>query len=199
MGDNTEMNHSVLYDYTDAMQQELAEYLPEGSKYFRCGYKPVQVERSGFYNFNYFLAISLIGRLYLPDTKQMSDYKKGVIVLSQNLDLSHREIKTLRKKFKCGLKKRCYVFITPYTCGKIINEIVNFLEAKKKEPAVQKFLSGKEGTLYRTVLMKDQYAAVKDAYVSDCNNPHIRTRWSNNKSKKVEATYTELSNITKQV
>ncbi|GEM_PF-4570505 len=197
MSDIVELSQSELNDYADAMQQELTEYLPEGSKYFRCGYRPAQMEQSCYYNFNYFVALSLIGRFYMSDRKKMSDYKKGILVLAQNLTLSHREVKALRKKFKCGLKRKAYVFVTPYTCGKIINEIVRLLEDKKEQPAVQKFLSENEGMLYRTVLIGNQYDAVKDAVVSDQNNPHVRTRGSKKKSKKVEATYTELSHITK--
>lgn len=91
---------------------------------------------------------------------QNSDYHKGVVYISDALGISKRQVKILRKKVKHG---NGYWFKIPYTTAAIIKKIINKLRETEQEEYVSSFLKKCNSTVYREILIPDQFEAIKAA------------------------------------
>lgn len=92
-----------MSSYTDTERHAIAEagkfdaddILAFGPHYFSCGWK-----KETYYNFNYVVAIALVGKLYGDRESKNSDYHKGVEYIADAVGVSKRQVKILRKKVK---------------------------------------------------------------------------------------------------
>lgn len=71
-----------------------------------------------------------------------------------------RQVKILRKKVKHG---NGYWFKIPYTTAAIIKKIINKLRETEQEEYVSSFLKKCNSTVYREILIPDQFEAIKAA------------------------------------
>lgn len=152
-----------MSSYTDTERHAIAEagkfdaddILAFGPHYFSCGWK-----KETYYNFNYAVAIALVGKLYGDRESKNSDYHKGVEYIADAVGVSKRQVKILRKKVK---GKHGYWFKTPYTTAKIIQEVIDKLREQEGEASVRTFLKKSESEVYREILIAEQYGAIKAA------------------------------------
>ena len=126
-----------------------------GLHYFSCGWK-----REIYYNFNYAVALALIGKLYGDSKGKNSDYHKGVEYIANAVGISKRQVKILRKKVK---GKHGYWFKTPYATAKIIRKVIDKLREQEGEECVRSFLKNNDKKMYREILIAEQYEAIKAA------------------------------------
>lgn len=140
-----------------------------GSNYFVCG-----CSKEEYYNINIACAIALIGT-YNKEDLNASDYHNGIKYLANELKLSKRQIKILRKK----TGYRGYqAFRTPYSVCVILGKIISWLVDHKDEQLVKEFISEHKGDLYRDVLFLEHYRSIRIAadeggrekVVDVCNN-----------------------------
>lgn len=148
-----------------------------GPNYFGCGWK-----EESYYNFNFAIAVALIGKNYGDMDSKNSDYHKGINYIASEVGVSKRQVKTMRKRIKY---KKGYWFKTPYAIVEIIAFMIEKLKACKDEEYVNLFLSKHEGDLYREMLIAEQYISIKLA----CNG----------KRTKVVNIADKLTNITDKV
>ena len=127
-----------------------------GKNYFDCGYKPKQ--EGCYYNSSIAHAFVIIGKLYGDSYNGVSNYHKGVAYLENELNISKRQVKVLRKQLS-GLGG--YVFKTPYKIPAIISKMTDLLSQKVSDPIVQKYLWNKKGSTYRDILIKKQMTAIR--------------------------------------
>ena len=79
----------------EAAKLDFDDIMAFGPHYFGCGWM-----KDKYYNLNYAVALSLIGRLYGDKESKNSDYHKGVVYISDATGVSKRQVKILRKKVK---------------------------------------------------------------------------------------------------
>ena len=139
----------------EASKLDFDDIMAFGPHYFGCGWMKYK-----YYNLNYAVALSLIGRLYGDKESKNSDYHKGVVYISDALGISKRQVKILRKKVKHGNGSW---FKIPYTTAAIIKKIINKLRETEQEEYVSSFLKKCNSTVYREILIPDQFEAIKAA------------------------------------
>lgn len=127
-----------------------------GINYFDCGYKPKQ--EGCYYNSSIAHAFAIIGKLYGNSYNGASNYHKGVAYLANELKISKRQVKVLRKQLS-GLGG--YVFKTPYKIPVIISKMIDLLSQNVSDPIVQKYLENKTDSTYRDIFIKKQMAAIR--------------------------------------
>ena len=154
-------------DFSEESKQAIAEayksdiedlIIKFGSCYFECGY-----DNSGecYYNNNIAVAIAIIGKLYGNSLGgKNSNYHKGVAYIAKEAHLNKHEVKALRKQFRW---RGQYVFKTSYKIHEIIKVMVDLLDEKKTEPIVTEYLKRQKETLYREILISEQFAAIRHA------------------------------------
>ena len=131
------------------------DFMSFGPNYFGCGWK-----KESYYNFNFAVAITLIGRIYGDKKSKNSDYHKGVEYIAQEVGVPKRQVKILRKKLKY---KNGYWFKTPYDIVKIVERIIEKLQESKNETYVRRFLLKNKNRMYREILSEEQYPAIQEA------------------------------------
>ena len=180
------MRHSIkMKEYTeierDAIREidkfDVDDYLAFGPNYFSCGWK-----KNTYYNYNYAVALALIGHFYGDEDCSNSDYHKGVKYIADAVGVSNRMVKILRKKLK---HKNGYWFKTPYKTAKIIQKVIDKLRECEQENNVNDFLKKCDCTGYREILIAEQFVAIKKA--------------SEGRRKKVVKLADDLKNITDKV
>lgn len=165
----------------EAGKLDIDDILSFGNNYFKCGYKPKDDPEGCYYNHNISIAFAIIGKLYCPLQRGVSNYHKGIAYIAKELNLSKRQIKVLRKKYSV---RDGYVFKTPYTIHVIISKMIDLLSAKGGEPIMMEYLQQRNSDLYREILIAKQYAAIMAASPFD---------------KKVNDVYGELQILTTKV
>ena len=119
------------------------------------------------YNFNYAMAIEIVGNIVKLDTEQVSHCHAGVKYIARNTGATSREVKSLKRTFKKHMLSDAdrYVYRVSYKAWKILECIIETLEKHKNTPLVSKFLKkNKDTILYRTILVNKEYMAIRDAY-----------------------------------
>ena len=149
-----------------------------GANYFPCGWGKEQ-----YYNYSFSKAIALIGSLYGNKASGRSDYHNGVVFISNELGVTKRQVKVLRKKMKY---KNGYVFRTPYSISATIYKIIDLLKKNEQDSNVNKFLTQQSSNMYREILIEKQFESIKEAA-------------KNGNRKKVKKVADELRNITIKV
>lgn len=152
-----------MSNYTDMERKAIAEaskfdaddLMAVGLSYFSCGWK-----KESYYNFNYAIALSLVGKLYGDSEVKNSDYHKGVEYIADAVGVSKRQVKILRKRVR---GKHGYWFKTPYTTARIIQKIIDKLREQEDEECVKTFLRNHDSMIYREILIAEQYEAIKAA------------------------------------
>lgn len=139
----------------EAKSTDKDDFMAFGPNYFGCGWK-----NESYYNFNFSVAITLIGRIYGDKKLKNSDYHKGVEYIAREVGLPKRQVKILRKKLRY---KNGYWFKTPYSIVEIVERIIEKLHESKNETYVSCFLSKNKKKLYREILIEEQYIAIQEA------------------------------------
>lgn len=119
--------------------------------YFWCGHTA-----SPFYNFNFMIAMEIIGRK-LNATGSNSDYHNGVAYIAKNAGVTKTQVKAIRKKLKVF---KHYEFKTSKKFDVILSEIIDALEKCSMHIKEEFVLPQK---LYRDTLVYDQYSAIRVA------------------------------------
>lgn len=117
-------------------------------------------KKESYYNFNYAIALSLVGKLYGDSEVKNSDYHKGGEYIADAVGVSKRQVKILRKRVR---GKHGYWFKTPYTTARIIQKIIDKLREQEDEECVKTFLRNHDSKIYREILIAEQYEAIKAA------------------------------------
>lgn len=130
----------------DASGFDLSDLFYNKLTYFSCGFS-----KEAYYNYRYATAVAIIGRIYGRDLGQRSDYCKGIIYLARECEVSHNQVKSLRKKFKSLGRYKCRV---PFEICKIINKLIDLLDANRDNDLVKAFLSSQSHTFYRNALIE---------------------------------------------
>lgn len=131
------------------------DILAFGMHYFSCGWG-----KETYYNHPFSIAIAIIGQLYGDKNSGRSDYHNGIAVIANNLGITKRQIKVLRKKMKC---KGGFSFKTPYSIASILSNIIDLLKKQENDLNVKKFLSRQISDMYREFLIEKQFEAIKEA------------------------------------
>lgn len=126
-----------------------------GLNYFVCGWG-----QEKYYNFPFSVAIALIGSIYGNKKSGRSDYHNGIKFIANELRISHRQIKSLRKKMR---HKRGFSFKTPYNIAEILLKIIDLLKDQEENISVKNFLSSQPDDMYREILIARQFEAIKEA------------------------------------
>lgn len=155
-----------------------SDYFYNKLTYFSCGFST-----EAYYNYPYATAVAIIGRIYGGNLGQRSDYCKGIIYLAQQCELSHNQIKSLRKKFKSLGGYKCRV---PFEIYKIINKLIDLLEAKRDNDLVKTFLSKQKQSFYINILIEEH-----DTAISRCAKK--------TKSRRIKQVRKDLNKITKTI
>lgn len=134
---------------------DIDDYMTFGPNYFGCGWK-----KNTYYNYNYAVALALIGHFYGDKECTNSDYHKGVKYIADAVGVSNRMVKILRKKVKC---KKGYWFKTPYKTAKIIQKVIDKLRECEQQKNTSDFLNKCDSTVYREILIAEQFVAIKAA------------------------------------
>lgn len=119
--------------------------------YFWCGHTA-----SPFYNFNFMIAMELIGR-NLNAIGSNSDYHNGVAYIAKKAGVTKTQVKAIRKKLKVF---NHYEFKTSKKFHVILLEIIDALE-ECGIPIKNEF--AKPHKLFRDTLVYDQYSAIRVA------------------------------------
>lgn len=134
---------------------DIDDHIAFGPNYFGCGWEKVP-----YYNYNYAVAISLIGHFYGDEESSNSDYHKGIKCIAEEVGVSKRMIKIFRKKLKY---KRGYCFKIPYKTVKIIEKIIEKLRKYENDDSMNEFVKKCNCTVYREILIPEHFAAIKAA------------------------------------
>lgn len=119
------------------------------------------------YNFNYAMAIEIIGSIVKSETEHVSCCHAGVKYIARNAGTTCREVKSLKRTFKKHIfsDSSKYVYRISYKAWKVLECIIETLEDYKNDPLVSKFLKkNKDAILYRTILVNKEYMAIRDTY-----------------------------------
>lgn len=143
----------------EAGRFDIDDFFATGSHYFECGYS-----NECYYNHSIAVAIAIIGKLYGLPQDRGSNYHKGVAYIAEEVDLSKRQVKVLRKKMAW---RDGYTFKTSYKIYEIILKMCELLDAKKEEPIVMQYLQQQTSDMYREILIAEQYAAIRAAASRD--------------------------------
>ena len=127
-----------------------------GKHYFVCGYHPTEM----YYNHTFAVAIAIIGKLYGEKYGRMSNYHKGIAYIADELSVSRRCIKAIRKKMH---GQGGYVFKTPYVIPLIVKKMIALLQAYEQNEIVEALLKGQDSKMYREILIGKQYSAINAA------------------------------------
>ncbi len=151
-------NINVIFDdaKVDAGRFDPDDLLCFGKNYFACGYHP----DATYYNHTYAVAIAIIGKIYGSKYGNMSNYHKGIAYIAEEVGVSKRCVKALRKKMK---GQGGYIFKTPYSIPQIVDKIVKLLQPHEKYEMVVRLVKNHESDLYREILIGKQYAAINAA------------------------------------
>lgn len=140
---------------TQAGSFDADDYFTFGANYFVCGWG-----KESHYNHAFSISIALIGSLYGDEMPGRSDYHRGVAFMASQLGVKKRQIKVLRKKMKY---KSGFAFKTPYNIAITIKKMIELLRKQEQNLNVQSFLSEQESDMYREILIKQQFEAIKEA------------------------------------
>lgn len=149
---------SVLKKSKDEIiKNDFSDFIPAYKKYFWTGNFGVFNELQ--YNYAYGAAIALIGKVY-GDNGKSSDYHKGIKIVSERVDISKTEIKTLRKNYK---KDGGYCYKIPFVIAEILNTMIELLVDidENEHEVIELYKKQYKGVTYREVLMGRQYQAIK--------------------------------------
>lgn len=119
--------------------------------YFWCGHTS-----QPFYNFNFMIAMEIIGR-HLNAVGSNSDYHNGISYIAKQAKVSKTQVKAIRKKMKIFGR---YEFKTSKSFDVILAEIINALE--NCGVSVKEEFSNPH-KLYRNTLVYEQYSAIRVA------------------------------------
>lgn len=136
---------------------DVDDVLTFGRNYFSCGFHRTE----SYYNHRFSVAVSIIGRLY--GTGQGNDYRKGISYLANNLHVSKRQVKCLRKNMKC---KGGYIFKIPMSIPAILEKMIAIFVKENSNSLVQEFLTAENNkgvSMYRTIFIEKHYDAIKNA------------------------------------
>lgn len=140
---------------TDAARFDPDDILAFGPNYFSCGWG-----ENKYYNHHFAIAIALIGSIYGDKKTGRSNYHKGIAFIADELEITKRQIKVLRKKMKY---KDGFCFKTPYSIPGILKKVIDLLKTKEQNADVKTFLSRQISNMYREVLIEKQFEAIKEA------------------------------------
>lgn len=157
---------------TAAAEFDFSDCLPFGSNYFICGYTPATKSSERYYNHFIAIAFSLIGKIYGTSNNGSSNYHRGVAFIAQQIGVSKRQVKVLRKKYKIH---GAYVFRTPYEVDLIVSKMIELLENSKADEMIVEYLKDKIDKMYREILIGEQFNAIEIAANQERSLPRVKT------------------------
>lgn len=148
-----------------AEENEIIDLLPFLDKYFPCGHS-----KERYYNNPFAVAMGIIGKIYGNGNSRNKDYHKGIAYIAKELGISKRQVKALRKKYK---SHKGYEFKTPFTIPQIVGKVIMLLQANESNDLVKEFVKTYDEDLYRTLLIKVEYEAIK---IEEENSKKLRNQ-----------------------
>lgn len=139
--------------YLEAKRTGILEYVDFSNSYFPTGFS-----LNSYNNYNYTMVIAMIGKKYNLNKKgKNSNYHNGIAYLANELNISKRKVKSLRKKFKV---LGGYQFKIPYEIADIVELIIEILKQHEENNGMKDFVSQHRGEMYRDILIGEQKDAI---------------------------------------